>query len=541
MAKPPVDDATKALIERAQEDLAVYMLLAHRTDMPDVADGQAAPAEHHLKIIDVLMNGSLGNTVIVAPRDSAKTTIIQWYLEWKLGKASLDLPDWANVARFGYVSSAETQATRVSNGIKETIEGNDWYHLIFPKVKRHKNKWAENEWKVAGNTTKDANFVATGTTGSALGVRCLEMIFDDVFGEDEAKSPTERRRLLGDPDRRDGLLDQVFAPMVVPWGRLINICTRWAEDDAYTWSHEQGWQEIYMRAMISCEEANCPGCEIGEHSYWPERYPVAVLQEMRKERPLKFARQYQNEITPVEGITFKRDWFKDRFDFLPRPDEILVLSSRPAIFTSWDTAGTETGRSYTVGLPFIVTKDWHYYIPHMIRGKMDYPQLKQVIREMHRFWRVSYTCIEAKSTGQPALQELAAENMNVIGLAPPGQRGGPPGRNELEWVETITIPCEEGRVHLPSEQYMLARGDPNWVTVFLGELLSYPEGSNTDIVMAMTQFIFYMEKLRMKIRVQEALTPDEPLHWGDPAEQYVSPRRRKYLARHPEPERKLLV
>ena len=88
---------------------------------------------------------------------------------------------------------------------------------------------------------------------------------------------------------------------------------------------------------------------------------------------------------------------------------------------------------------------------------------------------------------------------------------------------------------------MLARGDPNWVTVFLGELLSYPEGSNTDIVMAMTQFIFYMEKLRMKIRVQEALTPDEPLHWGDPAEQYVSPRRRKYLARHPEPERKLLV
>ena len=540
--KPALDDTTKALVDAARRDLAAYMLLTHRTDMAEVADGQAAPAAHHMKIIDPLMSPWLGDLNIVAPRDSAKTTLIQFYLEWKLGKASLELEDWANVARFGYVSNAETQATRVSNGIKETIEGNDWYHLIFPKVKRHKSKWSENEWKVQGNTSKDSNFVATGVHGSALGVRFLEIVYDDVFGEKEAESPTERRRLIGEPGYRDGVLDHVFAPMVVPWGRSINVSTRWAEDDSYTWGRDQGWHEIYMRALISCEDAGCAGCEVGEHSYWPERYPVARLQQMRKENPLRFARQYQNDIVPVEGITFKREWFRNRFDSAPSPEEVRH------VFATWDTAGTLTGRSYTVGLVVVVTKDWDYLVLHMFRGRVEYPDLKRVIRETAKRWKVSATVIEEKSTGQPALQELAEEYdktrytwQRVIPVLPPGQRGGP-GR--IDWVEQITIPLEECRLWLPTPDFLAGQGVEDWTGTFLTEMLSYPEGSNDDIVVALTQLLFHIERDRKRWEAEDRRRALGPMRWGDPAEQYVTPRRRRFLERQRArqgPEKKLLV
>lgn len=537
--KPPVDDATKLLIQRAQEDLAVYMLLAHRTDMEDVADGQAAPAKHHLKIIDVLMNDSLGNSVIVAPRDAAKTTLMQYYLEWRLGRESLNTPNWANVARFAYVCNAETQATRVSNGIKETIESNDWYHLIFPKVRRHKTKFSENEWKVAGNTSKDPNFIATGIHGSALGSRFLLLIYDDVFGEKEAESPTERRRLVGEPGRRDGVLDHVFAPMVVPWGRRVNVCTRWAEDDAYTWSRDQGWHEIYMRAMISCDEADCPGCEIKEHSYWPDRYPVVYLQRLRKENALVFARQYQNDIIPGEGIIFMREWFSNRFDWAPKAEEIRH------VFATWDTAGTVTGRSYTVGLVIAVMHDWSYMVLHMFRDRVDYPDLKRAIRETARRWMVSASIIEAKSTGQPALQELQEEYkrdgltwQRVIPVLPPGQRGGP---GQIDWVEQITIPLEDHRLWLPSLVFFEKHNMEPWTDTFLGEMLSYPEGSNDDIVVALTQLLFHIERDRKRWEDEDRRKALGPLHWGDPAERYSTPSRRRYLARHKEPERKLLI
>ncbi|KKL76587.1 hypothetical protein LCGC14_2043420, partial [marine sediment metagenome] len=331
---------------------------------------------------------------------------------------------------------------------------------------------------------------------------------------------------------RDGVLDHVFAPMVVPWGRSINVCTRWAEDDSYTWARDQGWHEIYMRALVSCEEAGCPGCDVGEHSYWEDRYPVTRLQQMRKENPLRFARQYQNDIVPVEGITFKREWFSNRFDYAPSPEEVRH------VFATWDTAGTLTGRSYTVGLVVVVTKDWDYQVLHMFRGRVEYPDLKRVIRETAKRWRVSASVIEAKATGQPVLQELAEEGLRVIPVLPPGQRGGP---GHIDWVEQITIPLEECRLWLPSDEFFRLHNVEPWADDFLTEMLSYPEGTNDDIVVALTQLLFHIERDRKRWEDEDRRRALGPVRWGDPAEQYISPRRRKFLERHKPKERKLLV
>ncbi|MCH8959858.1 MAG: hypothetical protein IH820_00650, partial [Bacteroidetes bacterium] len=111
---------------------------------------------------------------------------------------------------------------------------------------------------------------------------------------------------------------------------------------------------------------------------------------------MSFALQYQNEITPYEGIMFKRDMFRNRFDYAPSPEEIRH------VFATWDTAGTLTGRSYTVGLVIALTKTWKYYVIMMYRGKMEYPRVRDTIRDVANRFKVNTTVIEAKATGQPA-------------------------------------------------------------------------------------------------------------------------------------------
>jgi predicted phage terminase large subunit-like protein len=220
---------------------------------------------------------------------------------------------------------------------------------------------------------------------------------------------------------------------------------------------------------------------------------------------MSFALQMQNEIVPYAGIVFQREWFRNRFDYAPPPEEIRH------VFATWDTAGTLTGRSYTVGLVIVITKDWDYHVLHQFRGRVEYPDLKRVIRETAKRWRVSATVIEAKATGQPVLQELAQENLRVIPVLPPGQRGGPA---HFEWVEQVTIPCEEGRVWLPSSDFLRRHNVEDWTDTFIDEMLAYPDGSNDDIVVALTQLLFHVERERPQWDVEAAYRALPPMRYG---------------------------
>ena len=554
----------EAAIDAGRRHFAWYMFWAHRTDMADVAGGQAEPAAHHAVIIEALMNESLGHLNIVAPRGSAKTTLITAWLEWKLGCASLEGGDWAQNFRIVYVTSAASLAYRVSNAIKATIEENDWFHLMFPDVKPHRDKWSEPEWKVKGNNSLHSNFIGTGAKGTILGARALVIVTDDIIGEEEANSATERERILGTPDYRKGWIDTTVAPMMIPWGRHINICTRWHENDAHTWAEEQGWHTIYMKALEECDggdgrdgtgcvrdsggsrdtpqrglgtsagvgrgevvsvaAASSDAAQVGcrGHSYWPERFPTKQLLAMQKAKPLAFALSYQNEIHPSEGLLFKREWFRNRFDWAPSPEEVRH------VFGTWDTAGTLTGRSYTVGLVVAVTREWDYHILHMVRGKLEYPDLKRVIRQTAQRWKVSASVIEAKSTGQPALQELKREGLRVEPVLPVGQRGGPA---QIDWVQTITIPCEEGRIWLPSHEFLRKHNVDDWTETFLGEVLAFPEGPNDDIVVALTQLLYHLERNRERWNFEESYAQLGPMRWGDPEELGMRPWQRRQLER----------
>ncbi|KKN69051.1 hypothetical protein LCGC14_0445230 [marine sediment metagenome] len=481
----------------ARNHFGVFCLLVHDTDMPHIDGGKAALAKHHDVMAEALVDDKLGHTLILAPRGSAKTTLVQWWLEWKLGRAKTELGEnWANMFWAIYISATAAQAYKVSNAMKATITNNDWYKLIFPHIKPDKNKWAEPEWKVKGNTVKDSTFLALGRRGPVLGARGTIVVLDDIVDADVRKSKVEQ-------EDTEFWLDNTVDKVMVPGGRFVMVATRWYDEDPPKWAMELGWHTVLLKAI---NEVNGE-----ETSFWPERFTLEALQDSRKSKPMSFALQMQNEITPYEGILFQREWFTNCFHRALSKSEVRYT------FATWDTAGTRTGRSYTVGLVIDVTRDWAYHIKHMFRDKVEYHDLKRAIREVARAWRVDASIIEEKATGQPALQEMRLEYekhaepwMRTIPVLPPGQRGGP---GHFEWVEQITIPCEERRVWLPSSDFLRRHNVEDWTDTFLNEMLAYPDGSNDDIVVALTQLLFHVEREKPAWDAEDAYALEPPMRY----------------------------
>jgi len=270
----------------ARVHFPTYMYVCHRTDM---SGEQAAPYPHHMTMIDAL--NAEGHTAIIAPRGSAKTTLVRGWVEWQLGRASMAGGEWARDFRTLYVSASATQAYRVSNAIRATLLSNEYYRALFPKVKPHKDKFSEHEWKVEGNDGVHANFLAVGVGGPALGFRASEVYLDDIGDQENMSTPYQRAQLVGASTEEgfdgSGWLDQTLMPILVPWGRVIMLCTRWAWDDPAEWAKRRDWKIVTIRALD--EEGT---------SYWPERFPAEKLEKMRRESPKSFARQYQNEVAP---------------------------------------------------------------------------------------------------------------------------------------------------------------------------------------------------------------------------------------------------
>lgn len=500
MPAPPylMTDASLPL-QAAVHDFPTFMALVHKTDMAERWEGSAIPFPHHLEISAALTNDSLGDTLIVCPRDSAKTTLYQFSTEWKLGRASMSLDgmtsNWANDFRVGYVRHAAERAYNVSDAIRMTIEDNEIYKAIFPNVKPHKRSWGQDEWRVKGNTSKDPTFTAMGIERPTLGYRFLHLGLDDIGDQENMATANKRERVRV-------TLNNTLMPMVIPWGRTTMLATRWAWDDPVKWAQNRGWYEIYMKALIQDENGEWV-------SYCPERYPVKKLLEMREADPRSFARQYQNEVAPDEGLVFERAWFEPRFDYLP--NEIRWA------LNSWDTAaGQGRNRSYSAGWAAIVTMDWHVYLWRLMRGQVPYPYLKEAIRKLAEDTSAAFVIVEKKSSGHQVAQEWAQifagrqDPPRLIEWQPFGQKGSPSRQLANEEISDF---CRQGRVHLASEYFCRKDGNADWLPAAEQEIFSYPEGETDDIVDAMCQMLYWVKQQHLGHQAKLFVRPR--LQWGE--------------------------
>ena len=196
----------------------------------------------------------------------------------------------------------------------------------------------------------------------------------------------------------------------------------------------------------------------------PEREPMEVLEQLRETQgEYTFAGQYQQSPAPLGGGLVKLGWFKtyteaelpEKFDF---------------IFQSWDTANKASELSdYSVCTTWGVVRTGpergRVYLRDVYRARLEYPELKRVVRAHAALWDAKNVLIEDRASGTQLCQELIQEGMHSIKKC---HSTGDKGTRML----TVTPTIENGFVYLPERA--------PWLAQYLHELVTFPNGKHDD-------------------------------------------------------------
>ena len=128
----------------------------------------------------------------------------------------------------------------------------------------------------------------------------------------------------------------------------------------------------------------------------PEREPPEMLEQIRRTLgEYNFAGQYQQAPAPQGGGMVKAAWFKS-YAANERPEKF------DRIVQSWDTANKACELS-----DFSVCTSWgikgkNLYLLHVLRKRMEYPELKRAVREQCAGLRGKCRVDRGQSLGHPA-------------------------------------------------------------------------------------------------------------------------------------------
>jgi len=228
--------------------------------------------------------------------------------------------------------------------------------------------------------------------------------------------------------------------------------------------------ETYMiEALV---ESRCVSRARGEALH-PEREPVEMLEQIRRTvGEYNFAGQYQQAPSPLGGGLVKAAWFRN---YAPneRPDQF------DRVVQSWDTANKASELS-----DFSVCTSWgikgkDLYLVHVLRRRMEYPELKRMVREQAQAFAANVVLIEDKASGTQLIQELVADGLHAVTRYQPQS-------DKVMRMHAQTAMIENGFVHLPKEA--------PWLAPYLHELATFPKGRHDDQVDSTAQMLDWFKR-----------------------------------------------
>ncbi len=192
------------------------------------------------------------NTLLLAPRGSAKSTCLGLLAAWLIGRHALN----KKLLRILYVSYNVDVARNKSRAIKQTINSAE-YQAIFPMVRLGKDRTSDELWSIdfdfAGVKTlgEDAFTIAcAGLKGTITSKRSSLVIVDDAIKSAASIANPEIRREM------EANWNNVIVPTMFQGARAICLGTRFHFDDLYasTFTEKRGWKVITQAALVYDEE-----------------------------------------------------------------------------------------------------------------------------------------------------------------------------------------------------------------------------------------------------------------------------------------------
>jgi len=353
-----------------------------------------------------------------------------------------------------------------------TLICSKFYRGLF-RVQLSPRKQSAQEFQTTANGFR----LATSVGGVLTGRGADFIIIDDPLKPDEAVSQTQRQIANNwfDHTVRSRLNDKRT-------GCIIIIMQRLHEDDLVGHVLEQeSWEHVRLPAIAEEDETHIIQSpyrtwvaqrKAGEALH-PEREPLEVLENMRRTiGEYNFAGQYQQEPAPLGGGMVKGEWFQS---YVPGGEP----SSFDMVLQSWDTANKSTElNDYSVCTTW-GQKNKKIYLLHVLRRRMDYPDLKRAVREQAERFRPATVLIEDKASGTQLIQELIRDCVY-------GVTRYEPTMDKVMRMHSVTSTIENKFVFLPTEA--------DWRAAYVHELTTFPSGKHDDQADSTSQALDWLKQ-----------------------------------------------
>jgi len=347
----------------------------------------------------------------------------------------------------------------------------NWYRSAFPQTKFSATKNATLDFQTTRNGYRYSTSVGGTLTGRGGGL----IIIDDPLKPQDAMSDSKRSSVNEWFDRTlysrlDDQRDDV----------IILIMQRLHLDDlaGYVLDKEP-WVHLNLPAIAEADEdipvgrAGIYHRRVGELLH-PARLDSVELARLRDNLgAFNFSAQYQQRPIPEQGEIVKWEWFRT-YDHLPgsAPDDRIVQS--------WDTASTAGQLSdFSVCTTWLV-KGKDYYLKHIMRAKLLYPDLKLEIINQAQAHGASQVIIEDKGSGTSLIQDLQCTS------GVPRPTPFKPDTDKITRMSAQSSRIQAGQVHLPQREA--------WLEEFRAELAQFPHGKHDDQVDSLSQFLACVER-----------------------------------------------
>jgi predicted phage terminase large subunit-like protein len=319
-------------------------------------------------------------------------------------------------------------------------------------------------------TTQRGGRMATSVGGVLTGRGGDVLIIDDPVKPDEAMSESQRNAANEwfDNTLYTRLNDKTTGAIILIMQRLH------LADMVGHVSAKENWEVLHLPAIAEADEtwtyATAFGPVVHQRAVGtalhPARESIATLDLLRQILgEYTFSAQYLQQPVPMGGGVVRADWLHYYGpEALPHTFDTIVQS--------WDTANKETQLSDHSVCTTWGVKDKHIFLLHVLRKRLQYPDLKRAVHDQARFWSPTIILIEDKASGTQLVQELSREGLSQV-------KDVKPEGDKVMRMAAQTAMIENGFVHLPIEA--------PWLASYVQELTTFPKAKYDDQVDSTSQ------------------------------------------------------
>ena len=342
------------------------------------------------------------------------------------------------------------------------ILSSDWYQKLFP----HTTLNTKQNQKSKFLTSQNGFRFATSVGGSATGEGGDILIIDDPHNPTQINSFSVRNKTIN-------WFEQTFVSRLnnKNTGAIILVMQRLHEHDLAGHLIKNGGWEIIKIPAIATKNLKFI---MGKKEY---SFKEGELLNAKRDK-LEFLQNLEQEIgTRTYTAQYLQEPLPQNFNLL-NLDDIHFFTNYPPHFEyyihSWDTAiKTSEKADYSVCTIWgVVNKQ--YYLLSMIRQKLTYPNLKNLIEKKNAKYKPKYILIEDKASGQSIIQDLKLSGyQNIYPIKPKFDK--------ITRFASIVPLLQSGK--------FLFLKNANFMHILLKELTNFPNTTHDDIVDSISQCV----------------------------------------------------